>query len=145
MGRRCWRTSPFTRLHKKQVTGKDKMYRVTYKYIRLKCYLNFVLMAPHEVAGSPMLARAIDKFYSFLNDLKKFEDYLCSSTYSFIRLVTICFTVVFCFNATILKSVLKSSSICITKFLCSLILITTLFCYITICKVNYKYIFKDLK
>ena len=65
------RTSPFTRLHKKQVTWKDKMYRVTYKYIRLKCYIKFFCMAPHEVAGSPMLARALDNFYLFLNDFKK--------------------------------------------------------------------------
>ncbi len=47
------------------------MNLVTYNNIRLKCYLNFVLMAPHEVAGSPILARAIDYFYLFLNDLKK--------------------------------------------------------------------------
>ena len=39
---------------------------VTYNNIRLICYLkfvlNFVLMAPQEVAGSPILARAIDNF-----------------------------------------------------------------------------------
>ena len=35
------------RLHKKQVTHEDKMNSVvTYNNIRLKCYLNFVLMAP---------------------------------------------------------------------------------------------------
>ena len=35
---------------------------VTYYILRLKCYLNFVLMAPHEVAGSPIVAIAIDNF-----------------------------------------------------------------------------------
>ena len=51
------------RLHKKQVTSEDKMNSVvTYNNIRLKCYLNFVLMAPQEVVGSPMLAKAIDYF-----------------------------------------------------------------------------------
>jgi len=101
---------------------------VTYNNIRFICYLNFVLIAPHEVAGSPILARAIDYFNSFFDELKKkIKNYLFSSTYSFIKLVTISFTVVFCFNATILNSVLKSSLISITSFLFSLILITTLF------------------
>ena len=36
---------------------------VTYNNIRLKCYINFLYMAPHEVVGSPILARAIDYFY----------------------------------------------------------------------------------
>ena len=44
---------------------------VTYNNIRLKCYLNFVLMAPHEVAGSPMVADAIDYFWTVITDLKK--------------------------------------------------------------------------
>ena len=44
---------------------------VTYNNIRLKCYLNFVFMAPHEVVGSPIVARAIDNFWSSINELKK--------------------------------------------------------------------------
>ena len=35
---------------------------VTYNNIRLKCYLKFIYLAPHEVAGSPMVARAINIF-----------------------------------------------------------------------------------
>ena len=57
---------------KKTVTpGRMQMNFVTYNNIRLKCYLNFVLMAPHEVAGSPILARAINFFYCVSNKIKK--------------------------------------------------------------------------
>lgn len=51
---------------------------VTYDYIRLKCYINvskchldISYIAPHEVAGFPILARAIDKFKLVLNQIKK--------------------------------------------------------------------------
>ena len=47
---------------------------VTYNNIRLKCLINlFILfyMAPHEVAGSLIVARAIDKFQSLNTELKK--------------------------------------------------------------------------
>ena len=52
------------RLHVKQtITHRGiKLNFVTYNNIRLKCYLNFVLMAPQEVVDSPMLAKAIDYF-----------------------------------------------------------------------------------
>ena len=117
---------------------------VTYCNIWLKCYINlfdcFYIVADGK-RGSNVLANAIDKLYLFLIDLKKFEDYLCSSIYVFIRFVTISFTVVFSFNATILNSVLNVSSISITNCFLSLILITTLVSCINICKETYKYIF----
>ena len=47
------------------------MNLVTYNTIRLICYIKFFCMAPHEVAGSPILARAIDFFYRVLKQLKK--------------------------------------------------------------------------
>ena len=96
-------------------------------------------MAPHEVVGSPILARAIANFKLFLNDFKKIY-YLCSLTYSFINWVTISLTVVFSFNAITRRLVRKSSSISITNCFISLMLITTLLSYITICKSSYKYI-----
>ena len=115
---------------------------VTYYKYWLICYINFLDIAPHEVVVSPILARAIDNFYSVFSELKKISNYLFSSIYSFIKWVTISFTVVFCFNATILNSVLKSSSISITNCFCLLMLIT-IFVYlcINICNLAYKYIF----
>lgn len=53
---------------------------VTYNNIRLKCYLNFVFMAPCVKVGSPIVARAIDKFRSSINELKKIE-YVFSLAY----------------------------------------------------------------
>lgn len=47
------------------------MNLVTYNNIRLKCYLNFIYLASHEVKGSPMVAKAINKFQTTMNDLKK--------------------------------------------------------------------------
>ena len=77
-GHRCWRTSHTFGYIKNQITTQDKMSFVTYNNIRLKCYINvskclldILYIAPHEVAGSPILARAIDHFYSFLNKIKK--------------------------------------------------------------------------
>ena len=105
---------------------------VTYNNIRLKCYLNFVLMAPHEVAGSPILARAIDNFNPFFKQLKKF--YLFLATYSVMSSITISL-IVLCFLAAItFSSVFNSSSIVICNF-DSLIFITSFvscvlyFCY----------------
>ena len=115
---------------------------VTYNNIRLKCYINFLYMAPQSSGCSPILARAIDNFYCVFSELKKISNYLFSSMYFCINWVTISFTVVFCFNATILNSVLKFSSISITNCFCVLILITTfVWVYINICKLAYKYIF----
>ena len=119
----------------------DTMTDVTYCNIWLKCYITFCNIVADGKRSSNVLVNTIDKFYLFLIDLKKFEDYLCSSTYSFIRLVTISFTVVFSFNATILNSVRSVSSISITNCFLSLILITTLVSCINICKEIYKYIF----
>ena len=59
------------------------MNSVTYNNIRLKCYIKFFCMAPHEVAGSPILARAINFFYRVSNRLKK----IC--VYSFFMVTTI--------------------------------------------------------
>ena len=59
------------------------MNLVTYNNIRLKCYINFFCMAPHEVVGSPMLARAIANFYTIRTKLKK----IC--VYSFFMVTTI--------------------------------------------------------
>lgn len=56
---------------------------VTYYKYWLICYIKFFCMAPHEVAGSPMLARAIDNFYNVSLDLKK----IC--VYSFFMVTTI--------------------------------------------------------
>ena len=54
------------------------IFDVSYNTIRLKCYINvskclldILYIAPHEVAGSPILARAIDKFKLILNKIKK--------------------------------------------------------------------------
>lgn len=111
-------------LHKKQVApGKMKMYSVTYNNIRLKCYIKFFYVAPHEVAGSPILARAINNFKSFLNELKKFKGYLFFSIYSHINSVTISLIVLCCLAAMIFNSVFKSESILAIN-LVSLIFIT---------------------
>lgn len=63
---------------------------VTYNNIRLKCYINvskchldIFYMAPHEVVGSPILAKAIDIFYNVSLKLKK----IC--VYSFFMVTTI--------------------------------------------------------
>ena len=121
------------------------MNLVTYNIFRLKCLINFFTLFVwlRDVdGGSPIVAIAIDNFYRVFCELKKIEYYLCSSMYSLINWVTISLTVVFCFNATILNSVLKSSSISITNCFCLLILITTFVCvYTNICNLEYKYIF----
>ena len=56
------------------------MQFVTYNNIRLKCYINvskclldILYIAPHEVAGSSILARAIDNFKLFFDKLKSLK------------------------------------------------------------------------
>ena len=112
------------RLHKNRLPNEDKMKFVTYGNIWLKCYINFLCIVAGVKRSSNVLANAIDDFYLFFNELKKIEDYLLSSMYSVINWVTISFTVFFCFNATILNSVLMFSSISIINCFVSLILIT---------------------
>ena len=103
---------------------------VTYNNIRLKCYINvskclldILYIAPHEVAGSPTLAIAIDYFNSFFDELKKLKGYLFFSIYSFSNSVTISLIVLCCLAAMIFNSVFKSESILAIN-LVSLIFIT---------------------
>lgn len=78
-GHRCWSTSPKTfAYYQNHNTNDDIMNVVSYNNIRLKCYINvskclldILYIAPHAVAGSPILARAIDNFNIFLNKIKK--------------------------------------------------------------------------
>lgn len=63
---------------------------VSYNNIRLKCYINVskchsdvLYIAPHEVVGSPILARAIAKFKSVFNEIKKIE---CGLIFTYFRL-----------------------------------------------------------
>ena len=78
-GRRCGNTSPILGYIKTNFPEKVKMRFVTYNNIRLKCYINFLYMAPHEVVGSPILARAIDYFYRVSNRLKKYNGWFYSN------------------------------------------------------------------
>lgn len=129
-----------TRLHKKQRHQVGCMSLVTYCNIWLKCYINFLCIVADGKRSSNVLAKALTLYLLFLEVLKKIC-YLFSSTYSLISVVTISFTVVFCFSATILRSVLRFSSISMTNCFLSLILITTLVSYVLVCKDIYKYIF----
>jgi len=131
------------KLHKKQVHLRGCMSFVTYCNIWLKCYIklfNVFYIVAGVKRGSNVLANAIDVFYHYYSNLNRIC-YLFSSTYSAISFVTISFTVVFCFSATILRSVLSVSSISTTNCFLSLMLITTFVSCISICKGTYKYIF----
>lgn len=86
---------------------------VTYDYIRLKGYLKFIYLAPHEVEVLLMLARAIINFKLFL---EKNIIYLFVFTYSVINSTTISLIVLCCFAAIIFKSVFNSSFIVMCSF-----------------------------
>jgi len=114
------------------------MNLVTYNNIRLKCYINFLDIAPHEVVGSPILARAINNFNPFFKQLKK--NYLFLATYSVMSSITISL-IGLCFLAAIIfRSVFNSSSIVICNF-DSLIFITSVLFFLVfyICVIMYLY------
>ena len=75
------------------------MYFVTYDNIRLKCYINFFYVAPHEVEVPHVLARAIDKFHAFF-EKNNGEDY--NSSFSTV-ITTSSLSSFFCIHQTILS------------------------------------------